>query len=529
MQAEFQIIPINKIVESATNPRRHFSEQGLLDLTDSVRKHGVLVPLLVRPVNGHYEIIAGARRFRAAKATELRELPARVKEIGDDEALELQILENLIREDVHPLEEALGYQALLKRPGYDIPSIAAKVAKSESYIYQRMKLIDLIKPAQDAFLKDEITAGHALLIARLQSSEQEKALEACYDRYVRKGDDPVVVGVRQLAAWIHQNVHLDLHAAPFSKTATDLGISTPCINCEKRTGFMPQLFPDIARKDTCTYPKCYEMKLEAHVAKRKQESEAKGQKLIEVSSNYPEYGRKAKASDPIFADQYKEVSKKDRCASAQKAIVVEGRHDIGKEMFVCSDKKCKVHHGSGGSSYRRSPKEIAKEKEAGRQRKIEGVIRGAVVDKILQKVRSASDLSRNSKYILAESFIREMDRDSVRLVLSRHNWETTKSKAEQYVDFREILKSKVNDLEVHDLHAFLIELAMASHMFINTWSTLERPQEFLDTAKEYGIDIKAIEDETTAAAVETVKPKKETEAGKLQSKTAKGKTKAAKQ
>ena len=110
MNQEFQIVPIDNVVESSTNPRRRFSQQGMQDLTDSVRKHGVLVPLLVRPINGHFEIIAGARRFRAAKAAELEELPVRVKEIGDSEALELQILENLQREDIHPLEEAFQFE-----------------------------------------------------------------------------------------------------------------------------------------------------------------------------------------------------------------------------------------------------------------------------------------------------------------------------------------------------------------------------------------------------------------------------------
>jgi ParB family transcriptional regulator, chromosome partitioning protein len=527
MQAEFQIIPINKIVESPTNPRRHFSEQGLLDLTDSVRKHGVLVPLLVRPVNGHYEIIAGARRFRAAKATELRELPARVKEIGDDEALELQILENLIREDVHPLEEALGYQVLLKRPGYDIPSIAAKVAKSESYIYQRMKLIDLIKPAQNAFLKDEITAGHALLIARLQSSEQEKALEACFDQYARSSDGPMLVGVRQLAAWIHQNVHLDLHAAPFSKTASDLGIATPCVNCPKRTGFMPQLFPDVAKKDTCTDPSCFQMKIQAHIAKRKQEGESKGQKLLEVSSAYANYGHKPKASAPLTVDQYKEVTKKDRCDNTQKAIVVDGRHDIGKELYVCADKKCKKHFGRGGSSYTRDPKDIAREKEAERKRKMEGAVRIAVVDQILAKVKVNRLWDEDAKYYIAEAFIREMQNDYVKLVLKRHGWEPDKK--EKYPDLRAILKDKAGDLEREDLHAFLVELALSSSINIPTYSILDRPKELTGLAQLYCVNILAIESEMKAAASETKKSKTETKAPKLQTKTAKGKTKAAKQ
>lgn len=123
MNQEFQIVPIDNVVESSTNPRRRFSQQGMQDLTDSVRKHGVLVPLLVRPIDGHFEIIAGARRFRAAKAAELEELPVRVKEIGDSEALELQILENLQREDIHPLEEAFGFKVLFERRAMISPQL----------------------------------------------------------------------------------------------------------------------------------------------------------------------------------------------------------------------------------------------------------------------------------------------------------------------------------------------------------------------------------------------------------------------
>lgn len=360
MTEEFQVIQIDQVKESPNNPRRRFSEQGMQDLTDSIRKHGVLVPLLVRPVNGYYEIIAGARRYRAAKSAELEEIPVRIKEISDGEALEFSILENLQREDVHPLEEAFGYRALLDRPGYDVAAIAGKVTKSESYIYQRLKLIDLIKAIQETFLKDEITAGHAILIARLQPKDQEKALDACFDKYPMHGEEPVLMRVRHLASWIHQNIHLDLHAAPFSKMDPDLvPAAGACVTCLKRTDFMPQLFPDVAKKDTCTDPACFKMKLQAHIEIKKAEFQAKGQKLLEISTEYAPYGKKLKPSDPIDRDQYTEVSRKDRCESAAKAIVVDGYRDVGKVLEVCADKNCKKHFNRG---YRRDPAEPARQK-----------------------------------------------------------------------------------------------------------------------------------------------------------------------
>ena len=107
---EFQVISLDRVVESKTNPRRTF--RGMEELTESVRAHGVLVPLLVRLVNGDFEIVAGARRYRAAQAAKLPEIPVRVKELGDDEALELQVIENCQREDVHPnCHEAMGARA----------------------------------------------------------------------------------------------------------------------------------------------------------------------------------------------------------------------------------------------------------------------------------------------------------------------------------------------------------------------------------------------------------------------------------
>jgi ParB family chromosome partitioning protein len=155
---EFRQIPLDTIVESKTNPRRRWNQKTLDELTDSVAQVGVVQPIVVRRSQAAgrpdvFEIVAGARRFRASKAAKRETIPAIVRDLSDDQVLEIQTIENLQREDVHPLDEALGYQALIDRAGYDVE--ASRQGRQEpSYIYQRLKLADLIEPVQKAFLEE---------------------------------------------------------------------------------------------------------------------------------------------------------------------------------------------------------------------------------------------------------------------------------------------------------------------------------------------------------------------------------------
>src|SRR5882724_7925316 len=143
--SEYVSVPIGELVESTTNPRKTFNEQQLEELAESIRSKGILSPLLVRRQNGHFEIVTGARRYRAAQRAGLEEIPVRVGTFTDAEALEIQIIENIQRADVHPFEEAQGFRALLDREGadYTIEKIAAKTGKAASFIAKRLKLLDL--------------------------------------------------------------------------------------------------------------------------------------------------------------------------------------------------------------------------------------------------------------------------------------------------------------------------------------------------------------------------------------------------
>ena len=134
-----------------------------------------------------YEIVAGARRLRAAKIAELEAVPVRVVKLSDAEATEARVVENLQREDIHPLEEALGFKSLLELgEPYNIAHLSARAGKSAAYIYGRIRLADLIPAVAEAFLKDKITIGHALLIAKTPSLPTTGSLQCLFPQHVDK-------------------------------------------------------------------------------------------------------------------------------------------------------------------------------------------------------------------------------------------------------------------------------------------------------------------------------------------------------
>jgi ParB family chromosome partitioning protein len=159
----FQDIPLNRIQESKTNPRRTFDETKLAELAGNIRQHGVLQPVLVRPLpdgeEGFYELVAGVRRYRASQLAGRETIPATIRELTDTECLELQLIENLQRADVHELDEARGYAALMQlQPGtYTVETLAEKIGRSEKYVYARLRLTHLAEEAQQAFYAAKLT------------------------------------------------------------------------------------------------------------------------------------------------------------------------------------------------------------------------------------------------------------------------------------------------------------------------------------------------------------------------------------
>ena len=275
----FGDVPMECITASKTNPRKIFDDAALADLAASITKHGVAQPILLRPTHVNagatfFEVVAGERRFRASKLAGKTTVPAIVRNLSDAEALEIQVIENLQRQDLHPLEEAEGFEVLMRENGYTAEVMAEKTGKSKAYIYASLKLCALEPKPRQAFYDGKLTKSTALLVARIPVKHLQ---EQCVGEITQEWNP---YSTRQAASHIERNYMLDLKKVDF-KTADDslLQEAGSCTACPKRTGNQPEVFADVSA-DVCTDPICFKSKTEAHVIRIKEVAASQGQMII---------------------------------------------------------------------------------------------------------------------------------------------------------------------------------------------------------------------------------------------------------
>ena len=175
-------LPISQIESYAGQPRKHFDEESLAELADSIREHGIIQPLTVRKLSsGYYQIIAGERRWRAAKLAALREVPVVIIEADDRKAMELAMIENLQREDLGPMEEAEGYHTLMEQYNMTQEQAAARVGKSRSAVANALRLLNLTAPVRQLVEEGKLSAGHARALLPLSPRDQEQAARTVID------------------------------------------------------------------------------------------------------------------------------------------------------------------------------------------------------------------------------------------------------------------------------------------------------------------------------------------------------------
>ena len=174
-KSPYQLLPLHKVEPNPNQPRQDFDPEELQSLADSIATHGVVQPLTVREMdNGYYQIIAGERRWRAARMAELREIPAVIIQADDKKVMELALIENLQRQDLNPVEEALGYQTLMNEYGLTQEETAARVGKSRPAVANMLRLLSLCEEALDLVRQGKLSAGHARAVAALKSEKQQK-------------------------------------------------------------------------------------------------------------------------------------------------------------------------------------------------------------------------------------------------------------------------------------------------------------------------------------------------------------------
>jgi ParB/RepB/Spo0J family partition protein len=253
------ILKRDVLMPSATNPRKNFNPAKLQELADTIKAHGVLEPLLVRGLgNGRYEIIAGERRWRAAEIAGLKELPCIEKVMSDQEVLEVQYIENLQRDDLTAIEEAQGFQQLVKSGAYTPEKLAAKLGKSRAHVFARLKLCKLEGPVREALEQGKISHLHAEDIAKwVPGSHQAEAIVKILEgRYGNK--EPM--SVRETRDFLQREYSGDLAEVPWDlKDKNLLPAAGPCSSCPKRSDNCKAEFPDLD-ENTCTDIACFQQK-----------------------------------------------------------------------------------------------------------------------------------------------------------------------------------------------------------------------------------------------------------------------------
>lgn len=494
-----QDIPLTRIQEPRTNPRRQFDETKLAELADNIRQHGVLQPILVRPLPdgdaGIYELVAGARRFRASKLAKRDAIPACVRELTDTQCLEMQLIESLQRADVHELDEAQGYATLmqLQPETYTVETLAEKIGRSEKYVYARLRLMHLIHEARDAFYIGRLTVAHAFEISRLQPDDQRRALQECFPHHmttaaILKDAKAEAVTVRQLREWVEREIHLDLTHAPFDpQEETLLPQAGSCAKCPKRTGNNPLLFPEVRQKSVCTDRPRYRMKVEAFVQIRTKPLEAAGERPLRISHD-PAWQAKERNPDVLYEGHYRTV-KEGECPRTKSAVVIDGT-EAGKVLHVCRDERCKVH--AHVTRYEPTPKERAARAKELLAERVEKLTRVRILNAI--RDRLPATLSRPDFDMAALDYFERLGHDNHRRLCRVYGWEEKKIKASwrgNTVDYKTIAGKAVREMNTQEVQHFLVVCALASDLYCpgyNPRQSLAKDSNLSRTAARYKID-----------------------------------------
>ena len=335
---ELKTIKVSDCYEFPTNPRgAKFEGKEFDELVASVKEKGVLMPVLARPNGKRFEIVAGNRRLRAAKEAGLAEIPARIADMTDIEAREAQIVENLQRADIHPIDEAAAYRDLIEnsKPRPEIATIAAKVGKSESYVRQRLVLTQLDAKIAAKVRAGQLSIAHAVLVARLDKAEQPAAYKFATERGCT---------LSELREHIAETVFRTAMKNPPWKSDEQAKAEIAKVTGLK--GGDTNLFGEEAI-EKIENPADYARAMAAYIQLKIDEFKSAGKPLTLASGDYSTTLKGVLGRNEYHTmDQAWYGNKK--CKSGHDALIVDG-DGVGKLIKICTDKKCPAHNYSAAS------------------------------------------------------------------------------------------------------------------------------------------------------------------------------------
>jgi len=504
--------------------RKHFNAEQLKELIESVKANGIVQPIVVRPAfrskvlnhlegDPEFEVVAGERRVIAARKVGLEVVPAMLHQLDDEQALDVQLIENLQREGLHPLVEAEGYEDLKGR-GHSIEEIADRVGKSTSYIYKRLELTGCCKQVRAAFYDGKIDASRALALATIKDEEQQKQ---CLKEITAENEWRPAMSFRQVMSHIRENYRLQLSSAPFkTEDANLVPAAGPCGKCPKNTSRQPEdLFGDVSKnpKAMCTDSKCFQQKCVAAAAIVSAAARANGQIVIEGDAAKKIIPKDSYKNQPSDSSGY--VALDEKCYDDPKyrtyreiigkhmtpAIVISPKDNSAVEVIketdfakACKDKGIKLESRASSSSGGGSSHHEA-QKKAKAETKFRRTTYEAVRPKLPEK------LGRSDLAFVASTLVDQAG-DESRKELTRL-W-MPDYKGEAWNAMR-ALEKKIDGLKEHELVLLIQDCRYARELRASTYSN-SRPEALLEAAKRARVDVDKIRKECTP--VKKVKAKK---------------------
>lgn len=477
MSETVQQISLEKIIPHPDNRRvGGFDPVKLQQLADSIRDVGVQQPIIVRAQlgNGSFELVAGERRWRASKLAGLAEIPAIVRELDDLQVLKVQTIENLQREDVHPLDEADGFARLIDKAGYEVEQIAQELGKSASYVYQRLKLKDLVPEARALFIHGDMTAGHAILVARLAPEQQAEVLHENFDGW-RIENGPV--SVRELDRWIRQDILMELAKVGWKLDDAELlPAAGSCALCPKRTGFSPALFADVCtgKKDYCTDRACFAAKGKAVVDRKR--AELADEPHLEVADGYA-----GDRSGKVLSQyNWEECKKGDK--GAQKVLVVAGKNP-GRVTWGKERKRTSY-------SYKPSAKELAERESRELAQKQDAAFRKELYDRVIARATEVlltrqGGLDEEMLLLALKAFWRRIWGDLQAWIVKWEGWEKPKGNAGR----EDIGEHQISRMSGPELKLLLVKLVIAEDVQVGEYSG-NKGESLKAAAEIYGVSVK---------------------------------------
>ncbi len=459
-----QFVPLARLVESATNPRKHFDAKKLEELALSIKEVGVLEPLLVREVRDQeaFEIICGARRYRASKAAGLTEVPVIVREFTGEQVRLIQLAENAAREDLTPIEEADAYAALVAE-GMSVGAIAETLGKKPRHIAKRLPLAKLPRRVKEALSAGHISVGHAELIGAIPGPKmQEIALGRFLYDANDSGDGRAIIAAVPLAVAkriVEEEFMTALSLAIFDPEDDGLSPLGRCSTCPHLSGNNPDLFGDVTGKAVCTNPKDFQLKTENHLKRLREGGYTVLISKKEIAQAFPNGlehpAREFVDLEAICFEDPKRRTYEELLGKAEKLKTVFAlRNGRVRKLFAAREMRAALA-ASGHAFAKEKPKKKVNDQAVSRsQANLERIGDEAVSRELAKRLRAVKltpagwiDLLIRI-VILAEGW-------RVRTVIRRHGFEGSE---EEFAKHRErIMKDRLEAMTDAEKRAFLVD------------------------------------------------------------------------